>query len=493
MICGICPASEFIRGDLMLLGYSRISLVAFVATSIVALSAVSATVKADRAENTFKARSSAKSSGGSVTKLFNFGSGSSASQAAVVSDPVVDTSIQNQPTSLSPGKPDALDTLSSRTKIFSANRSVAPIIDARSEANLKNAIENYEEIDQAGRWGSVAASKSLRKGGKGKAVLAVRRRLAIEGYLPRSAANSDVFDQQLAETVGSFQENHGLKVTGTVNEETAAAMSVPVSERLDTLLANLIRLPEYTKDLTGKYVVVNIPAAKLEAVEGRRVVSRHTAIVGKPERPSPVVTSEVSEINFNPYWHSPKSIVIKDIVPKVRKSRAILDQMQIKVFDGYQGPEVDPDDIDWDAPAEEIADKYHFRQEPGGENAMASVKINFKNKYSVYMHDTPTKTLFQENQRYFSSGCVRVEDVQQLTSWILGNQDGWNLPQIQSVARSEERIDVNLKEKVSVRWVYLTAWAGPDGIANFRDDIYSLDGTGFITGQPIGSPEESAG
>jgi len=257
--------------------------------------------------------------------------------------------------------------------------------------------------------------------------------------------------------------------------------------------ANLIRLPEYTRDLNSKYVLVNIPAAKLEAVESNRVVSSHTVIVGKPERPSPIVTSEISEINFNPYWHSPKSIVIKDIVPKVRKSRSILKKMQIKIFDGYRGPEVDPRSIDWNAPAEEIADKYHFRQEPGGENAMASVKINFRNKFSVYMHDTPTKTLFQENQRYFSSGCVRVEDVHQLTSWVLGNQDGWNLRQIKSVARSEDRIDVALKGKVSVHWVYLTAWAGPDGMVRFRDDIYDLDGTGFITGQPIGSPEGRAG
>jgi murein L,D-transpeptidase YcbB/YkuD len=223
------------------------------------------------------------------------------------------------------------------------------------------------------------------------------------------------------------------------------------------------------------------------------VVSSHAVIVGKPERPSPIVTSEISEVNFNPYWHSPKSIVIKDIVPKVRRSSRILKKMRIRIFDGYRGPEVNPRSINWRAPPEEIADRYHFRQDPGGENAMASVKINFRNKFSVYMHDTPTKTLFEESQRYFSSGCVRVEDVHQLTSWVLGNQDGWNLRQIKSVARSEDRIDVALKGKVSVHWVYLTAWAGPDGMVRFRDDIYGLDGTGFITGQPIGSPEGRAG
>ncbi len=393
----------------------------------------------------------------------------------------------------SPSSAETRDALSSRTQIYSGNRSVAPMLHTRSAAALEAAIRFYERIARGGGWGRISASRSLRQGGKGRAVIAVRRRLAIEGYLPRSAADGEKYDAVVAQAVAGFQQNHGLPVTGRVGKATAAAMSVPARARLETMQANLIRLPEYTKGLSSKYVLVNIPAAKLEAVESNRVVSSHAVIVGKPERPSPIVTSQISEINFNPYWHSPKSIVIKDIVPKVRKSRSILDKMQIKIFDGYRGPEVDPRSVDWDAPAEEIADKYHFRQEPGGENAMASVKINFRNKFSVYMHDTPTKTLFQENQRYFSSGCVRVEDVHQLTSWVLGNQDGWNLRQIKSVARSEDRIDVALKGNVAVHWVYLTAWAGPDGMVRFRDDIYELDGTGFITGQPIGSPEGRAG
>ncbi len=390
-------------------------------------------------------------------------------------------------------RPEVSDALSSRTQIYGSNRSVASMLNVRSAPALESAIKFYEKIARRGGWGRVSVSKSLRLGGKGRAVAAVRRRLAIEGYLPRNAADGLEYDKVLAQAVAGFQQNHGLPVTGRVDRATAAAMSVPARARLETMQANLIRLPEYTKDLGSKYVLVNIPAAKLEAVEGNRVVSSHAVIVGKPERPSPIVTSEISEINFNPYWHSPKSIVIKDIVPKVRKSKSILRKMQIKIFDGYRGPEVNPRSIDWRAPAEEIADRYHFRQEPGGENAMASVKINFRNQFSVYMHDTPTKTLFQENQRYFSSGCVRVEDVHQLTSWVLGNQDGWNLRQIRSVARSEDRIDVALKGKVAVHWVYLTAWAGPDGMVRFRDDIYDLDGTGFITGQPIGSTEGSAG
>jgi murein L,D-transpeptidase YcbB/YkuD len=385
--------------------------------------------------------------------------------------------------------------LSARTKVFGLERSVAPILNSRSEAALQAAVTEYEAIARQGGWGQVLVNKTVRKGAKGRAVEAIRNRLAIEGYLPRTAAAGQEFDSALEQAVASFQENYGLPITGRVDAATAKAMSVPVTARLETMRANLIRLPEYSKDLPKRYVTVNIPAAKLEAVDGGRVVSQHAVIVGKPERPSPIVASEVSEINFNPYWHAPKSIVAKDIVPEVRKHGVRkLKELQIMVLEGdYQGPEVDPSTIDWNADPESIAERYHFRQEPGGINAMASVKINFKNKFSVYMHDTPTKQLFNEGARYFSSGCVRVEDVQQLTSWILQGQDGWNLRQVQGIAKSEERLDVALQEKVGVRWVYLTAWAGPDGMVRFRDDIYGLDGTGFITGQPIGIPEEKAG
>lgn len=385
------------------------------------------------------------------------------------------------------------DALSTRTKIYGAQRSVVPMLNARSAQALESAIGHYENIARRGGWGRIASYRSLRPGAKGRAVLALRRRLAIEGYLPKGAIGSNVYDGGLAQAVAGFQRNNGLPRTGQVGKATAKALSVSAKARVDTMRANLIRMPEYTKELGRKYVLVNIPAARLEAVEGNRVASSHTVIVGKPERPSPIVTSEISEINFNPYWHSPKSIVIKDIVPQVRRSRRILKKMRIRIFDGYRGPEVNPRSINWRAPAEEIADRYHFRQDPGGGNAMASVKINFRNEFSVYMHDTPTKSLFEESQRYFSSGCVRVEDVHQLTSWVLANQDGWNLKQIKSVARSEDRIDVDMKSKVAVHWVYLTAWAGPDGMVRFRDDIYGLDGTGFITGQPIGSPEGRAG
>ena len=192
--------------------------------------------------------------------------------------------------------------------------------------------------------------------------------------------------------------------------------------------------------------------------------------------------TNISDLNFNPYWNAPASIVERDIIPALLKDPTHLQKLNIRVFDGVGGPEIDPSTVDW---ARTPGDRYHFRQEPGEENAMASLKINFPSPFGVYMHDTPTKQLFEAGERYFSSGCVRVEQIHLLVNWILRGQDGWDLDRIREVAESAERLDVKVSEGPQVRWLYLTAWVTEDGGVHFRPDIYELDGTGFVIGQPL--------
>lgn len=176
--------------------------------------------------------------------------------------------------------------------------------------------------------------------------------------------------------------------------------------RLSTIRANAPRIAEYSRDLGDRYVVVNVPAQQIETVSDNRVFSRHNAIVGRPSRPTPVVMTALSDINFNPYWNAPPSIVERDIVPKI--SSGILEEMNMKVFDGVGGPEVNARRINW---RRTPADNYHFRQEPGGDNAMATAKINFSSPFGIYLHDTPEQHLFDTSNRLYSSGCVRVQKV----------------------------------------------------------------------------------
>ncbi len=369
-----------------------------------------------------------------------------------------------------------------KTKIVN-DGSVGPMLTPESPRLMQAAIDRYRRIVEQGGWPRLPANARIVPGTRGPAVALLRRRLAAEGYMRVDQAADDSYDKDLANALREFQRQHGLVVDGRVGPQTRRELSVSAEERLETLRVNLPRIAEYVKNLKARYIVVNIPAAQLDAVSNGHLFSRHVVIAGKTERPSPVLASNVTELNFNPYWNAPASIVQKDIIPKVLKEGPkFLDGMNIRVYDGYGGPEVDPATLDWQNMDPE---RYHFRQEPGEENAMASVKINFPNKYAVYMHDTPTKQLFTRGARYFSSGCVRVDKVDLLVDWILNGQEGWDRERVKFVEKSGERLDVKVLDKPSLRFAYLTAWVTRSGRVHFRDDIYKLDGTGFVVGQPL--------
>jgi peptidoglycan hydrolase-like protein with peptidoglycan-binding domain len=365
------------------------------------------------------------------------------------------------------------------------DKGVRPMLAPDSPMALQNAISRYQSIVAAGGWGTVPSSK-LAKGSQGQDVAVLKRRMVAEGYLPESTLEGEkgvTFTTALEQAVRQFQTNHGLAPTGRLDKPTVTALNVPAGKRLATLRANLPRVAEYSKDLGPRYITVNVPALQLEAVQNGRVFSRHNVIAGKPERPSPIVMTRLSDINFNPYWNVPVSIVERDLIPQILKGGTqTLRKQNIRIYDGFQGPEVDPDDVDWSSTPPE---RYFFRQDPGKDNAMATVKINFPSPFGVYMHDTPLRNLFGTAGRYLSSGCVRVEQVPILVNWILNGQDGWNQGRIAEMAQSLERLDVKLVDPPQLRWVYLTAWVNAAGQANFRDDIYDLDGSGFIVGQPM--------
>lgn len=370
-----------------------------------------------------------------------------------------------------------------------ADRSEAPMLSAGSAQVINDSINFYEGIVAAGGWPALRTT-NLKPGSKGENVAALIRRLELEGYLPSGTVQGEaIYTEEVASAVARFQAKHGLAVTGRLDKPTVAELNVAPSRRAQMLRANLPRIEEYSKDLGGRYIIVNVPSLQLETVVGGAVYSRHNIIVGQPSRPTPVVMTSISNINFNPYWNAPRSIVEKDIIPSVRKYgvRFLRDQ-RMRVYDGYNGPELDPRSINWRTVS---ADQLFIRQDPGEDNAMATVKINFNSPFGIYLHDTPTKSLFGTGARYLSSGCVRVDQVSLLVDWILNGQDGWGAGRIENVAQTKERVDVTVQNAPQLRVVYLTAWASGQGPANFRNDIYGLDGTGFVVGQPLPEGEVS--
>ena len=373
-----------------------------------------------------------------------------------------------------------------------ASQNVEPMLSVNGPSAMAAAESRYAQIVSSGGWPTVPKG-SYKQGSTNKGIVALNQRLFLEGYLRQEATQGEfasIFTSATKDAVMRFQRNNGLVPSGQVDGATLQALNVSAAERLSTLRANIPRLAEYSQNLGNRYVVVNVPAQQIETVDGNHVFSRHNAIVGRPERPTPVVMTALSNVAFNPYWNAPPSIIERDIVPKIMNGNtSILRDMNIHVFQGVGGPEVDPSHIDWRTA---VVDNYHFRQEPGGENAMATAKINFNSPFGIYLHDTPERQLFATGGRFYSSGCVRVDKIAILINWILNGQNGFNAEKIASLAESLERLDEVIVNPPQLRVAYLTAWPTTGGTVAFRRDVYNLDGTGFVVGQPLPVGESSA-
>ena len=354
-----------------------------------------------------------------------------------------------------------------------AARSVAttqPIFSQRTLAATERAIFDYRAIVAAGGWPIVPSSQKLRLGANGPAVVALRRRLMASGDLSTRAGQSSQFDTYVDRAVKRFQSRHGLPADGVLGSYSYAAMNVSASVRLRQLEINAERLRRQDMP-AGRFVMVNIPGAEIEAVENGRVGQRHTAIVGRISRPTPILSSQITELNLNPYWNAPKSIVRRDIIPLMRKNPAYLQENGIRIY-GPDKQELDPRSIDWTT--EEAVD-YHFKQDPSKINAMRAAKINFRNKHAVYMHDTPEQGLFDKLVRFESSGCVRVKNIRDLLTWIAKDTPQWSRRSLERTIAAGERTDAQLAAPVGVHFTYVTAWSTAPGVVQFRDDIYKRD------------------
>ena len=289
---------------------------------------------------------------------------------------------------------------------------IEPILSYDTAYNLQLAIQNHEQfIAAGGGWEPPSRDTfGLGVGKSGKAVGQLKQRLMTNGDMPYEKRVNNSFDNALDAAVRAFQARHGLIINGQVDEPTFYALSVPVEYRLNQLRLNAMRIEQWASALSDRYVVVNIPAATIEAVEGGQVVQRHTAVVGKVDRATPILNSKIHQVKFNPYWTVPKSIIQKDLIKYMNEDPEYLTKFRIRIFDG-KGNELQPSDIDWST---DQAVQYTFRQDPGPENSLGRCKIDFYNKHDVYLHDTPQQSLFSENARFYSSGCVRVEQVETL-------------------------------------------------------------------------------
>ncbi len=361
-----------------------------------------------------------------------------------------------------------------------ASRSVFDFIEGKKSQHhlyscLKSTLEKYRRIQSSGGWEPVPPGATLKKGMEDERVIAVRERLRIVGDLPDSLAMaSPLFDDGLEVAVMRFQERHGLAADGSVGPRTIEAMNVPARQRIDQLRVNLERGRWVLHDLNDTFILINIAGFRVFYFKDNRVEWTARAQVGTPYRQTPVFKAEMDYIVFNPTWTVPPTILAKDVLPAVRKDPGYLAAKNMVVLD-RGGKIVDPGGIDWgrysgsDFP-------YLIRQEPGPENALGRVKYVFPNEHFVFLHDTPSKSLFDKSERAFSSGCIRVENPLELALLLLEGKEGWDAAGIERVLQEKKTRTAHLAKPLPTLVLYWTAFAALDGGCNFRPDVYQRDG-----------------
>jgi murein L,D-transpeptidase YcbB/YkuD len=364
------------------------------------------------------------------------------------------------------------------TQALTAIDTPEPILSFDTAYNIQLATSYYQQIVAAGGWEAPTRQTfGLQNGKDGRAVIGLKKHLMLVGDLAQADRVNQNFDDTVDLAVRRFQVRHGIIPNGKIDEPTFYALAVPAEQRLAQLQLNAMRIEQLAGGLQDRYLLVNIPAASIEIIEGGQVLQRHTAVVGKIDRQTPIMSSKVHQIKFNPYWTVPKSIIEKDLVRYMNEDPMYLTNFHIRAFDG-NGNEVAPETINWQSLD---ALKYTFRQDPGGENSMGHCKVDFYNPYDCYLHDTPAKALFGENARFHSSGCVRVEGIQEVANWLLQGNGGWDLPAVEAMFATNENVNVPLTFQMPLHTTYITAWANRQNTVSFRDDIYEYDAAGKIT------------
>ena len=348
----------------------------------------------------------------------------------------------------------------------------------RMYRTLKHELARFREAAAGGEWVALTQEtnngKSIDPGAHDERVPALRKRLSISGDLDAAeVTSSDLYDPTLQSAVRRFQERMGLVADGKIGARTISELNVSFDERISQLRVNLDRGRVLLHDLPNEFVVVNIAAYWVYLVRGQEIVWSARAQVGKTYRRTPMFRSDINYLVFNPTWTVPPGIIRNDILPDARRDPASITRRGLNVLDA-RGNIIDPASIDW-SKFKSGNIPYTLRQDPGPKNALGLVKIMFPNSYSIYLHDTPSQAKFEETDRAFSSGCVRVERPLELAELLLANPATWNAGTIRKTIDAGNTQNVTLPAKVPVLLAYWTAWVDPQGRVNFRRDIYGQD------------------
>jgi murein L,D-transpeptidase YcbB/YkuD len=339
---------------------------------------------------------------------------------------------------------------------------------------LKAEFARHRALAAKGGWTPIPAGPTLKPGSTDSRVRELRARLAATGDLAADAPlDSLAYDDAVETAVKAFQTRHGLGADGSVGPATLAELNVPIGARVSEIRVNLERGRWLLHDLDPTLVIVNVAGYEVYYLRDGKVVWSARAQVGKPYRATPIFRSTMTYLVLNPTWTVPPTILANDILPSQRRDRSTLARKRLEVVD-HSGRSVPESSIDW-ANATPRNFRYMLRQQPGPENALGQVKFMFPNAYSVYLHDTPSKSLFEKSERALSSGCIRIENPFELADLLLEGQSDWDRAAIERAIAAGKTRTVTLARPVPVLLSYWTAWVDRNGALQLRPDIYGRD------------------
>ncbi len=388
---------------------------------------------------------------------------------------------------LEPKRPDLVAALTSAVQsddLAAAMQHLQPAHAGYRE--LQQALVRYRTIAAKGGWPSLPPAARLKPGHRSELMPALRQRLAMEGDLDAAhEKNPDlVFDEPVVEAVKRFEERHRLRPDGILDAETVKALNVPVEHRIRAIELNLERWRWLPDAMPSRYLLVNVPDFRLEAVEQGRPVMNMRVVVGAPDNKTPIFADEMTHVVFSPYWNVPPGIAGEETIPRAASDPAFLARNNMEVV-GANGDVLDPSSVDWSN-----TQGLRIRQRPGSGNALGGVKFMFPNTFDVYLHDTNATALFDRLDRGMSHGCVRVEEPHKLAQYVLRDQPDWTADRIAAAMTSGQETHVKLETRIPVYIVYKTAWVH-DGGVRFLKDLYGHDASQAARLWPDGDAAET--
>ena len=349
--------------------------------------------------------------------------------------------------------------------------------DTQLYTSLERRYYHYLKIAKSGEWPVIPSFGTTKPGQSNSAIPLIRKRLYLSGDLQGcEMGGSPIYDMCLVDAVKRFQKRNGQTTDGVIGKSTANLLRLSLNQLLTKMQLNLDRIKMMKRHDSGLHIMINIPAFRLYFYNDGKIFQTMKVITGKKNHPTPVFSQSVKTVVLNPYWNVPKSIIQKEMIPKLLRNPNAMKRKGIEIRNGW-GPnaeKISATSVNWRKYQYSKTVPYRFAQVPGYKNALGKVKFLFPNKFSVYMHDTPTKYLFKRSNRAYSHGCIRLEKPRELLKTFAELNPNLDYGRAKKILKGKKQTYYNVQE-IPVDVAYLTAWVDPSGTLQMRRDVYGYD------------------